>query len=205
MSLAKLWPTCLVWWMVDDVPSWAPTIHTGVNTPLNSSMVHVWGWYTIGQATKQGDNIHTGHMTLRGWTSMDEKNWHTSCSCQVLVPLSIHQWVDGWCWSNIVQVTKQGDHIHTGHTTLKGYTICWWMKTGTLSFSGLEGVCCTMSSNHQYRSWCPSQFINGCMYELGLTLYNQPSKGVNNGQIDDNCNTLIFALCGLWSTMNKSK
>ena len=28
----------------------------------------------------------------------------------MLAPLSIHQWVNGWGWSTIVHITKQGDH-----------------------------------------------------------------------------------------------
>ena len=56
-------------WMVYDVP-WAPTIHIlGIDTTLNSPM----GWYTIPQATKQWDHIHTDHTILQRWTSMDER------------------------------------------------------------------------------------------------------------------------------------
>ena len=35
-----------------------------------------------------------------------------------------------------------------------------------------------MNYNHQYRCWYPSQFINGCMWEIDTPLYNQQSKGV---------------------------
>ena len=61
---------------------------------------------------------------------------HTSCSSigwcvmchelqsftQGLKFLYIHQWVHEWGWSTIVQVTKQGDHLHTDNTTPKIFT-----------------------------------------------------------------------------------
>ena len=64
------------------------------------------------------------------------ENRHTSCSCmgwcvmyhelqpsmQALAPLSIYLWVHVWGWYTIAQVTKQGGHIHTGHTILQGWT-----------------------------------------------------------------------------------
>ena len=79
----------------------------------------------------------------------------------------------GWGWYIIAQATNQGDHIHIGHTIYKGCTMCGWMKIGVLSSSALDGVWCTMSSNHTYRSWHPSQFINVFMGEVGLPLYRQ--------------------------------
>ena len=71
-----MWHFYPLLWMVYDEP-WAPTIHTGVNTHPNSSMGDGRGWYTIVQATKKGDNVHTGHTTpqicalVNGW-----KLWH---------------------------------------------------------------------------------------------------------------------------------
>ena len=191
-----------------------------------------------------------------------KENWHTSCSClgwcvmyhelqpsmQTLSPLSIHQWVHWWGWYTIVHTTKQGDHIHTGHTIIQGWTsmdgiklayflllpwlvydVPWnliihidfntllnssmyawvrlihhctsnrargsnpywphntpkmdqhgWKKIGTVSSSALDGVWCTMRSNHSYRCWHPSQFINVFMGEVDPLLHNQPIKGITS-------------------------
>ena len=96
----------------------------------------------------------------------------------MLTPLSIHQWMHGWGWSTIVQAIKQGDHIHTGHISPKGCYMGRWMKSRALSSSTLDGVWYTTSSNHPYRCYHHSQFVNGWMYEVDLPLYKQPSKGI---------------------------
>jgi len=127
---------------------------------------------------------------------MDE-NWHISCPCfgwcvmyrycelqpsiydiYADTPLSIHQWMHGLYLYTIVQATKQWDHIHTGHTIPKGYTMGRWMKTGALSSSALDDVWCTMRFNYTYRYWHHSQFINTFMDEVDTPLYQQPSNRV---------------------------
>ena len=82
-----------------------------------------------------------------------------------------------------------------------------WMKTGTLSSSALDGVWCTMSSNHPYRCWYPCQSINGCMSEADTTFYKQPRKGIisilatqhpKDGWTWRKENWLIFSLHFCW-------
>ena len=68
-------------------------------------------------------------------------------------------------------INKARDHIHTGHTSSKGCKMCGWIKTGALSPSALDGGWYTISSNHLYRSWSPSQFINVLMCEVVSPLY----------------------------------
>ena len=55
-----------------------------------------------------------------------------------------------------------------------------WMKTGTLLSSVLDGVWCTISSNHPYKCWHPSQFIHMLMYGVDTPLQKQPSNGVTS-------------------------
>ena len=124
-------------WFNRDLP-WAPTIHTSVDTPLNPS-IYSWVRLVHHCTSNQSKGIISILVTqyskdgpwVDGW-----KLGHTSCSClgwcvmhhelqpsmQALTPLSIHQWVHGWGWYTIVQATKQGNLIHTGHTTLQGWT-----------------------------------------------------------------------------------
>ena len=82
-------------------------------------------------------------------------------SIHVLASLSIHQGMYMWDWYSITHATKQGEHFHIGHIIPKGCTMGWWMKTGAILSSASDGVWCTMSSNHPYRCWYLSQFING--------------------------------------------
>ena len=78
---------------------WPLVHHIPSHTPL--WMV----WWSIYPAKYQH--------TCLGWCV----NYHEiQPSIQVLTTLLIHQWVDGWGWSTIIWATKQGDHIHTGHT-----------------------------------------------------------------------------------------
>ena len=55
-----------------------------------------------------------------------------------------------------------------------------WKKTGTLLDTILDSVWCIMGSNHPYKYWHPSQFINGYLGEVDPPLYKQPSKGVTS-------------------------
>ena len=55
-----------------------------------------------------------------------------------------------------------------------------WMKTGALSSSTLDGIWCTMNSNHPCMCWYPCQSINECMGEVDTPLYKQPSKGITS-------------------------
>ena len=68
----------------------------------------------------------------------------------------------------------------TGHTSHKGYSMGRWMKTGVISSPALDGVWCTIRSNHLYMCWHPSPFISRCMGGVDKLLYNQSSKGVTS-------------------------
>ena len=59
--------------------------------------------------------------------------------------------------------TQTRNSINTDHTILQEYVMDGWMKTVTLLAFAFDGVWWSMSSNHPYRCWHPSQFINGCM------------------------------------------
>ena len=128
---------------------------------------------------------HTPRMDQHGWKTTStlssyasDEVWctmyHELQPCiQVVAPLSIHPCVNEWGWHTIIQATNQWDHIHTGHIMLQlqGCNMGGWKKTGTHLALAWDGMWCTMSFNHPYRDWHPSQFINGCMGEVGRSLY----------------------------------
>ena len=136
-------------WMVCGV-SWAPTIHTGIGTPVNSSM-SVWVRWMHHCTSNQARESHpywsqnTPRMDQCGWknTDINTSYFHLRrCviyhalhpSIQVLTPLSIHQWVPEWGGCTIAQTTKQDDHIHTEHTICQGWT---YMDERKLAHSSL--------------------------------------------------------------------
>ena len=54
------------------------------------------------------------------------------------------------------------------------------LKVCTLLASVFDVMWCTMNSNHPYRCWYPSQFINGCMSQVDKPLHNQPNMRITS-------------------------
>ena len=156
--------------------------------------VHGWGWYTTTQSTKQRGHIHTGHTILQGWTSMDERKlehfhplpwivcdvtWAPTIHVGVGIPLNSSMCSCVRLVCHCTSNQSRGSHPYRLHT-LQGCTMGWWVKTGTLLALALDGVWCTMISNHPHRCWHPSQFINGCMDEVGSPVYTQQNRRITS-------------------------
>ena len=150
----------------------------------------------IAHATSQGDPIHSVHKILQGYVMC---GWIKtgillpfSIGCVQRTMISNHPYR---CWHPSQSINRckgdvditinHGDHIYTGHIISQGCVICGWMKTGILVAFVLGGMVYTMTSNHTYRCWHPSQSINGCTctYEVyNIPLYKQPMKGIQSIQ-----------------------
>ena len=114
------------------------------------------------------DGWKLAHFLLLPWMMCDVP-WAPIIHVCVDIPLnpSVGAWV-----RLIHQYTKQPSKgiisiLATQHCKVDKHG---GKKTGILLASVLDGVWCSMRSNHPYRCWHHSQFISVCMCEVGLTL-----------------------------------
>ena len=152
-----------------------PQLSIHILTPLSIHWcVYVWDFYTIAQATKQWDYIHTDHTTLQEWININERK--LARFLLLLLPwlvcdvprapiididfdIPLNQSV-GLCVRLIHHCTSnkaRRSHPYWAHNTPR-MDQHGWNKSGTLLASALVGVWCTMRSNHPYISWNPHQF-----------------------------------------------
>ena len=130
--------------MVCDI-SWTPTIYTGVDTPLGSSMgacVRLIHHCTSSNGITSVLAIeHSKDLTwVDGWKlayflllpqMVCYRSWAPTIHTSVDTPLNLSMGVCVRLTHHCtVQVTKQGGHIYTGHTTPEGCTMGGWIKLG---------------------------------------------------------------------------
>ena len=184
----------LGWCMMDhDFQSYIQVL-----TPL---FIHIWvhecGWYIIAQATKYGNNIHTGHIAPQGSIIMDGRiiirHFHhlhlIECDVSWAPTIQIHTGIDSTATLWISACCRLIHHCTSNQA--KGSNIYWphneqiighhkKINTGTLLASTMYGVWCTMNSSHYCMSWWTSRILDMCMGDIGPRLPKQQDKRITS-------------------------